>query len=222
MFFKTNIIGTANLLEVARKYNVQFHQISTDEVYGITSPEDMYDNFKLDVLNPSSPYSSSKASADLLTMAYYRTYGLKATISRCSNNFGPWQHPEKLIPKICECLKTQKQIPVYGNGEQKRQWVSVRQHNLSVLDIIEHGNFGQIYNISSDKYGYMTNVDLIHKFCEFANADPDKMIKHVEDRLGHDTSYFIYNYFYLMPNEYGDEIIMQDFKKTFEWYKENL
>ena len=217
VFFKTNVMGTVNLLELARKYNLRFHQISTDEVYGITYPTDSSD---ANALKPSSPYSSSKASADLIALSYYKTFGLNVTISRCSNNFGPWQHPEKLIPTIFRCLQDDKPIPVYGNGNQYRQWISVHDHNTAVRDIIENGIPGKIYNISSNDAGYMTNLQLIEKICKLAGKNVEDSIQHVTDRPGHDTSYYIYN-MGKMPLIVRSTIDKQ-LEETFNWYMEKL
>lgn len=174
-------------------------------------------------LKPSSPYSSSKASADLITLSYVRTYGLNATISRCCNNFGPWQHPEKLIPTVCSRLKEGKKIPVYGDGQQKRQWIYVDDHNRALLDVIENGKAGHVYTISTQYGGYMTNLELIEKLCKAAGSSLEDAIEHVKDRPGHDTTYFLYNYNGGVINiETLYARVCSQLEDTAKWYMENL
>lgn len=227
-FFRTNVIGTASLLNVARNYNLRFHQIGTDEVYGETTPDDWqyrsicqdwsgYYSADYKPLKPSSPYSSSKAAADMITLSYHRTYGTNVTVSRCTNNFGPWQHTEKLIPTvISKALKNEK-IPVYGEGLQKRHWINVDEHNRLIMKILSDGQPGMIYNIAPPEKSWLTNIQLI-KFILNALGKPESLIEHVTDRLGHDSSYFLYGTDFCQSQRPWEA----DMLKTIEWYKENL
>lgn len=187
IFLETNILGTNNLLEVARKYKIKrFHQISTDEVYGdlpLNADEKFIEKSNL---KPSSPYSVSKASADMLVLSYFRTYGMPITISRCSNNYGPFQFPEKLIPKVIDRALTNRTIPVYGNGDNIRDWIYVIDHVKAVDKIVREGMVGEIYNISGNCE--KNNLDIIYTILECLGK-PKTLIKNVEDRLGHDLKY---------------------------------
>ena len=187
-FLVSNYMGVFSLLECARKYDVRFHQISTDEVYGslpLDSSETFDENTKY---NPKNPYSATKAAADLLVNSYINTYGIKATISNCSNNFGPYQHPEKLIPKtITMALKNEK-IPLYGNGEQIRDWIYVEDHCRAVESILTKGRIGETYLISSRNE--KRNIDVVKKILEMLGKSRD-MIYFTKDRLGHDVRYSI-------------------------------
>jgi dTDP-glucose 4,6-dehydratase len=188
-FVDSNVIGVLSLLEFCRLNDVQlFVQISTDEVYG-----DATDRRRLDEdspLKPNSPYSASKASADLLTRAYNKTYGIKTVITRCSNNFGPNQFPEKLIPKtIIRALKGLS-IPLYGDGQQIREWLYVKDHVNAIIKVITKGKSGEIYNISSSSE--LSNVVLVNRIAgivERYSPAVDIMIEYVKDRPGHDTRY---------------------------------
>lgn len=217
VFFHSNVMGAVNILEVARKYDLRVHYVSTDEVYGITYPTSNINENSL--ISPSSPYSSSKASADMICQSYFKTYGLKVTISRCSNNFGPFQASEKLIPTIIRKLEANEKIPVYGDGKQCRQWIYVDDHNDAIMDILENGDIGKIYNISSNQFGYMTNLEIISIFAGMYGRKTEDVIEHVKDRPGHDTSYFIPNYRALY---YGETYIKDMFVKTCNWYRENV
>ena len=212
-FFQSNIIGCINCLEIARKFNLRVHYVSTDEVYGITTPDDYID--ECSPLKPSSPYSSSKASADLICQSYWKTYGLNVTISRCCNNFGEFQAEEKFIPTVLRKLKAGEKIPVYGDGKQYRQWIYVDDHNSAILDILENGIPGKIYNVSSNKIGYMQNLDVISFFAEEYGKNPNSVIEFVKDRPGHDTSYFISNYKNI---EYTKEYLKSCLLKTLKFY----
>ena len=188
IFIKSNINGTQTLLEIAKKYNLRFHQVSTDEVYGPVDPyNDVVDeNFKY---NPSSPYSASKASADLLVLAYAKTFGLNATITRCTNNYGPWQHNEKLIPLVITNALNNKPIPVYGDGKQIRNWIYVNDHCDGIIDVLTCDTVpGQIFNIGSKTL--ITNIDLIKKILKILNK-PESLIIHVKDRAAHDFAYHL-------------------------------
>ena len=210
IFFETNVMGTVNLLELARKHNIRMHFISTDEVYGITYPEDKcYEDYKV---CPSSPYSSSKASADMIVLSYYKTFGTKVTISRCTNNFGEYQASEKLIPTVISKAINNEKIPVYGNGLQKRHWIYVQEHNKAVLDILENGEIGKIYNIAPDEFNYITNMEIIQFILQYLNK-PIDLIEHVTDRAAHDTSYYLYSSHYT-----SDKIYTFDLANTINWY----
>lgn len=188
IFIKSNINGTFTLLEIAKKYNLRYHQVSTDEVYGPVDPyNDIVDeNFKY---NPSSPYSSSKASADLLVLAYVKTFGVNATITRCTNNYGPWQHNEKLIPLVITNALQDKSIPVYGNGKQIRNWIYVDDHCSGIIDVLTCDSVpGQIFNIGSKTL--ITNIDLIKKILRILNK-PESLITYVADRTAHDFAYHL-------------------------------
>ena len=190
VFLRTNIIGTEVLMDACLKYGVErYHQVSTDEVYG-DLPLDRPDLFFTEEtpLHTSSPYSSSKASADLLVNAYHRTYGLKTTISRCSNNYGPYQFPEKLIPVVISKALNNENIPVYGNGLNVRDWIHVHDHNVGVDLIIKHGRDGEIYNLGG--HSERTNLDVVKTILKQLGK-PESLITYVTDRPGHDLRYAI-------------------------------
>ena len=190
VFLTTNIIGTQVLMDASLKYNVKrYHQVSTDEVYGdlpLDRPDLLFT--EQTPIHTSSPYSSSKASADLLVMAYYRTYGLPVTISRCSNNYGPYQFPEKLIPVvISKALKNEK-IPVYGTGENVRDWIHVHDHNIGVDLIVRNGKVGEVYNLGG--HAERNNITMVKLILKELGKSED-LITFVEDRKGHDLRYAI-------------------------------
>ncbi len=190
IFLTTNIIGTSVLLDACRKYGIKrYHQISTDEVYG-DLPLDRPDLlFTEDTpLHTSSPYSSSKASADLLVMAYARTYGLPVTISRCSNNYGPYQFPEKLIPVVISKALKDEKIPVYGKGENVRDWIHVIDHNIGVDLIVRNGREGEVYNLGG--HSERTNLEVVKTILKQLSK-PESLITFVGDRKGHDLRYAI-------------------------------
>lgn len=222
VFLETNIIGTSVLMDACKKFNAKrFHQVSTDEVYG-DLPLDRPDLFFHEdtPLHTSSPYSSSKAAADLLVMAYYRTYGLPVTISRCSNNYGPYQFPEKLIPlMISNCLEN-KPLPVYGEGLNVRDWLYVEDHCKAIDLIIHKGKVGEIYNIGG--HNEMRNIDIV-KLILKELGKPESLIKFVADRKGHDQRYAI------DPNKIHSELgwlpetmFNDGIKKTIRWYLDNM
>ena len=190
VFLQTNILGTAVLMDACRKYGVgRFHQVSTDEVYG-DLPLDRPDLFFTEEtpIHTSSPYSSSKASADLLALAYHRTYGLPVSISRCSNNYGPYHFPEKLIPlMIVNCLHD-KPLPVYGEGINVRDWLYVENHCRAIDLIIRRGRAGEVYNVGG--HNEMRNIDIVKLICRELGK-PESLITHVTDRKGHDMRYAI-------------------------------
>ena len=221
IFLETNIMGTAVLMDACRKYGIQrYHQVSTDEVYG-DLPLDRLDLFFTEEtpLHTSSPYSSSKASADLLVMAYYRTYGLPVTISRCSNNYGPYHFPEKLIPLMIANALADKPLPVYGNGENVRDWLYVEDHCRAIDLIIHAGKVGEVYNVGG--HNEKRNIDIVRIICQELGK-PESLIVHVEDRKGHDRRYAIdpakihRELGWLPETKFEDGI-----KKTIKWYLEH-
>ena len=221
IFLTTNIIGTEVLMDTSLKYNIKrYHQISTDEVYG-DLPLDRPDLlFTEDTpLHTSSPYSTSKASADLLVMAYYRTYGLPVTISRCSNNYGPYQFPEKLIPlTIMKALNNEK-IPVYGTGENVRDWIHVHDHNVGVDLIVREGKVGEVYNLGG--HSERRNIDIVKIILKQMGKSED-LITFVEDRKGHDLRYAIDSS--KVEKELGWErsyTFDSGIKETIDWYLNN-
>lgn len=190
IFLTTNIIGTGVLMDAARKNNVtRYHQVSTDEVYG-DLPLDRPDLlFREDTpIQTSSPYSSSKAAADLLVGSYYRTYGFPITISRCSNNYGPYQFPEKLIPVVISKALKDEPIPIYGKGENVRDWIHVIDHNIGVDKIIHEGRIGEVYNLGG--HAERTNLEVVRTILKQLNKS-ENLITYVTDRPGHDLRYAI-------------------------------
>ena len=221
IFLETNIMGTAVLMDACRKYGIQrYHQVSTDEVYG-DLPLDRPDLFFTEEtpLHTSSPYSSSKASAVLLVMAYYRTYSLPVTISRCSNNYGPYHFPEKLIPLMIANALADKPLPVYGNGENVRDWLYVEDHCRAIDLIIHAGKVGEVYNVGG--HNEKRNIDIVRIICQELGK-PESLIVHVEDRKGHDRRYAIdpakihRELGWLPETKFEDGI-----KKTIKWYLEH-
>lgn len=221
VFLDTNIKGTAVMMDACRKYGVQrYHQVSTDEVYG-DLPLDRPDLFFTEdtPIHTSSPYSSSKAGADLLVMAYYRTYGLSVTISRCSNNYGPYHFPEKLIPLMIANALADKPLPVYGEGLNVRDWLYVEDHCKAIDLIIHKGKVGEVYNIGG--HNEMRNIDIVKLICKELGK-PESLITYVTDRKGHDMRYAIdpmkihRELGWLPETKFADGI-----KKTIKWYLDN-
>ena len=221
IFLETDIIGTSVLMDAARKYNVRrYHQVSTDEVYG-DLPLDQPDLFFTEEtpIHTSSPYSSSKAGADLLVNAYHRTYGLPTTISRCSNNYGPYQFPEKLIPLMIANALADKKLPVYGDGKNVRDWLYVEDHCKAIDLIMRKGTVGEVYNIGG--HNEMANIDIV-KIILRELGKPESLIEHVTDRKGHDRRYAIDPT--KIHNELGwlPETMFKDgIKLTIDWYLNN-
>ena len=187
-FVRSNIVGVHNLLEAVRRTGVRFHQISTDEVYGslpLGSQERFSESSKYD---PRNPYSATKAAADFLVRAYYNTYGLPVTISNCSNNYGPNQHPEKLIPKAIINAHLGRPIPVYGNGRQVRDWIFVEDHCSAIDAILQKGRYGRTYLIGVDNE--QENISVVRRILSLMGRD-ESLIRFVEDRPGHDVRYAI-------------------------------
>lgn len=188
IFLQTNVIGTQILMDASRKYGIKrYHQVSTDEVYG-DLPLDRPDMFFTEdsPIHASSPYSASKAAADLLVMAYHRTYGFPCTISRCSNNYGPYHFPEKLIPLIIKKALANEELPVYGTGANVRDWLHVYDHCTAIDIIVRKGRDGEIYNVGG--HNEKTNLEVVKTILKELNK-PESLIKYVKDRAGHDLRY---------------------------------
>jgi len=219
-FIKTNVDGTRVLLEAARQNgNIRFHHVSTDEVFGELEMND--EKFSEDTpYDPRSPYSASKAASDHLVRAYYHTHKLPITISNCSNNYGPYQYPEKLIPLFITNLIEGKKVPVYGEGKNIRDWIHVDDHNKGVDMIIRKGRIGETYCLGGDSE--KTNIDITKNILSLMDKG-EEMIEYVADRLGHDLRYAID--FSKAKNELGwePEINFEEgLKKTVEWYRNNI
>ena len=221
VFLETNITGTAVLMDACRIYGIRwYHQVSTDEVYG-DLPLDRPDLFFTEQtpLHTSSPYSASKAGADLLVQAYHRTYGLPVTISRCSNNYGPYQFPEKLIPLMIINALHDKPLPVYGKGENVRDWLYVEDHCKAIDLILQNGRAGEVYNIGG--HNEMRNIDIVRLICR-ALGKPESLITYVTDRKGHDMRYAI------DPSKIHSELgwlpetrFKDGIERTIAWYLSN-
>ena len=188
IFLRSNLLGVEVLLNAARKYGIKrFHQVSTDEVYGDLPLEGDISTFTEDSsLHPSSPYSASKAAADLLVLAYARTYNLPVSISRCSNNYGPYQYPEKLIPLVIERALHNEPVLIYGTGLNLRDWLDVKEHNRAIDLIVRKGRAGQIYNIAGKNE--IQNIEMVKKILK-ALQKPESLIQYTKDRAGHDRRY---------------------------------
>ncbi|PRO65840.1 dTDP-glucose 4,6-dehydratase [Alkalicoccus urumqiensis] len=221
IFLKTNIIGTQVLMEAARTHGiVRYHQVSTDEVYG-DLPLDRPDLFFTETtpIHTSSPYSASKASADLLIQAYNRTFNLPITISRCSNNYGPYHFPEKLIPLMISRALNDQSLPVYGQGDNVRDWLYVEDHCAAIDLILHNGTDGEVYNIGG--HNERTNLEVVKTILKELNK-PESLITFVEDRAGHDRRYAI------DPAKVGGELgwkpetsFEKGIKETIQWYVDN-
>jgi dTDP-glucose 4,6-dehydratase len=221
VFLRTNVLGTQVLLDVSRKYEVRrFHQVSTDEVYG-DLPTDRPDLFFTEEtpLHTSSPYSASKAGADLLCLAYARTYKMPVTISRCSNNYGPYHFPEKLIPLMITNAMRDKPLPVYGKGEHIRDWLYVTDHCRAIDLIVRNGRPGEVYNIGG--HNERRNIDVVKAILRQLGK-PESLIQYVTDRPGHDLRYAIDPA--KMKRELGwePETAFEDgLNRTIQWYQDN-
>jgi dTDP-glucose 4,6-dehydratase len=196
IFIKTNVVGTLNLIEACVKYSSRFLQVSTDEVYGSLDFNDGRTFYEFTPFAPQSPYAASKAAADLLILSFINTYDLNGVISHSSNNFGCNQHPEKLIPKVITCLKNYEQIPIYGNGENIRDWIHVSDHVRALDKIFHHGKKGERYNVGASMA--LTNLSLVKKICNVYDGlkgaplgTSSRLINFVDDRLSHDLRYEI-------------------------------
>jgi len=230
-FVMTNVLGTFNLLEVARKYwsdfhGKRFHHVSTDEVYGSLGKTGYF--FENTAYNPRSPYSASKASSDHFVRAYFHTYGLPVSISNCSNNYGPRQFTEKLIPFMIKNMLEGKPLPIYGDGKNIRDWLYVDDHCSAIWLILNNGNIGEIYNIGGECE--LENMDLLNILCEVVakktGKEKDhykKLISFVKDRPGHDKRYAINCNKIKMELGWKHKVSFEDgIKKTVDWYLENI
>ncbi|MFC2134530.1 dTDP-glucose 4,6-dehydratase [Bacteroidota bacterium] len=218
VFFRTNVIGTNVLLEAARRFDInKFLQISTDEVYGSLGPKGLFT--EQTPLSPNSPYSSSKAAADLMTLSFHHTYGIPVVITRCSNNYGQYQFPEKLIPLMIINAMNEKNLPVYGDGLNVRDWIHVFDHCSAIKLVMENGRIGEVYNIGASRE--MTNIDIVKLILKYLDK-PESLIKFVKDRPGHDKRYAIdstkiFTEFGWKPEQKFEEAL----KETVEWYLSN-
>lgn len=221
IFLQTNVIGTSVLLDACRRYGIdRYHQVSTDEVYG-DLPFDRPDLFFTEETNlkTSSPYSASKAGADLLVMAYHRTYKIPTTISRCSNNYGPYHFPEKLIPLMIINALSDKKLPVYGDGKNVRDWLYVEDHCRAIDLILQKGRVGEVYNIGG--HNERANIDVVKTILKELGK-PEDLIEHVTDRKGHDRRYAIDPTKIHTELGWEPETKFEDgIKKTVKWYLEH-
>lgn len=231
-FIKTNVMGTQVLLDEAKKAwtedkdpmgypvfekDVAFLQVSTDEVYGALGETGLFTEET--PLDPSSPYSASKASADLLALAYHKTYKMPVNITRCSNNYGPYQFPEKLIPLMIENALTEKPLPVYGDGRQIRDWLHVDDHCKAIVSVLQKGKAGEVYNIGGNNE--KANIDIVKRILQVVEK-PETLIRHVEDRLGHDRRYAVDNTKITSELGWQPEIAFEDgIRQTIDWYLKN-
>ena len=219
-FIRTNLVGTFTLLEAVRRHRVRLHHISTDEVYGDLALDDPAKFTPTTPYNPSSPYSSSKAGSDLLVRAWVRSFGVEATISNCSNNYGPYQHVEKFIPRQITNLIDGVRPRLYGAGRNVRDWIHVRDHNNAVWDIIERGRIGETYLIGAD--GEKSNKEVVELILSLMGRDPHDY-DHVADRPGHDMRYAIDST--RLVTELGWTPQYTDFRSglraTIDWYRDN-
>ncbi|MGB8387229.1 dTDP-glucose 4,6-dehydratase [Mycobacterium sp.] len=220
LFLRTNVIGTFTILEAVRRHGVRLHHISTDEVYGDLELDDPKRFTESTPYNPSSPYSATKAGADMLVRAWVRSYGVRATISNCSNNYGPYQHVEKFIPRQITNVLTGRRPKLYGSGANVRDWIHVEDHNSAVRRILEKGQIGRTYLISAD--GERDNLTVLRTLLKMMGRDPDDF-DHVTDRVGHDLRYAIdsstlYDELYWAPKHPDFD---EGLYATIEWYRDN-
>ncbi|HSP66468.1 MAG TPA: dTDP-glucose 4,6-dehydratase [Bryobacteraceae bacterium] len=216
--FETNLRGTFTMLEAARTHNTpRYVQISTDEVYGsIDPPQDADENYPL---RPSSPYSASKAGADMLALSYFVTYKIPVTVTRASNNYGPYQFPEKLIPLMISNALEGRPLPIYGDGQQVRDWLYVDDHARAILAVIEHGRSGEIYNIGGSRA--LPNLDVVRKILA-AVGQPESLMQTVKDRPGHDRRYALSSE--KLMRETGWKALVpfeEGLRSTIDWYRAN-
>ncbi len=214
----TNVRGTSNLLEAARRHNVErFIHVSTDEVYGdVAAPHEADENYPL---KPSSPYSASKAGSDLLALAWRRTWGLPVIVTRASNNYGPYQFPEKLIPLMILNALENKALPVYGDGMQIRDWLFVEDHCRAILAIIDKGRPGEIYNIGGNRS--LANREVVAKILAATGRSPE-LIRHVTDRPGHDRRYALSSAKLQRETGWQPQVDFEEgLARTITWYQEN-
>jgi dTDP-glucose 4,6-dehydratase len=218
IFYRTNVIGTNVILEASRRYGIEkFLQVSTDEVYGSLGPEGLFT--EQTPLSPNSPYSSSKASADLMALSFHKTYGLPVVITRCSNNYGQLQFPEKLIPLMIINALHDKKLPVYGDGMNVRDWIYVIDHNKAVDLVLEKGKVGEIYNIGASRE--MPNIEIVRLILKKLGKNED-LIEFVTDRLGHDRRYAIDSSKIQQELGWSPEFDFENaIENTIDWYLEN-
>lgn len=232
LFLTTNIVGTQCLLDAAkRKWNLEpdnkycreyregvvYLQVSTDEVYGALGKTGMFT--ETTPIAPNSPYSASKASADMVVRAYNKTYGMPVNITRCSNNYGPYQFPEKLIPLMLHNAKNDKELPVYGDGMQIRDWLHVKDHCVAIRTVLEKGVRGEVYNIGGNNE--RANIEIVKLILDVLNK-PESLIRHVQDRPGHDRRYAIDNTKITTQLGWAPEYTFQrGMSETIEWYLQN-
>ena len=219
IFFRTNVLGTNVLLENAKRFGVEkFIQISTDEVYGSLGPEGQFE--ETTPLQPNSPYAASKAAADMMALAFHHTYNVPVVITRCSNNYGPYQFPEKLIPLMIINSLNDKKLPVYGDGLNVRDWIYVIDHNKAVELVMEKGNLGEVYNIGANTE--KPNIQIV-KLILSQVGKSEELIEYVKDRLGHDRRYAINSSKIKKELGWKPEYSFEDaIKSTVKWYLENV
>lgn len=217
LFLRSNILGTSVLMDCCRKSGARFHQVSTDEVYGDLPLAEGNPFTEDSPIRPSSPYAASKASADFLVLSYHRTYGLPVTITRCSNNYGPCQYPEKLIPLTISRALRDEEIPIYGDGKNVRDWIHVLDHCRAIEMVLMHGKIGEIYNVGG--HSEISNIELVRKILHILGK-PESLISYVKDRPGHDRRYAMDSG--KIQNQLGwrAEIPFErGLKETVEWYR---
>ncbi len=218
VFFRTNVIGTNVLLEAAKRFKVEkFLQVSTDEVYGSLGDTGLFT--EQTPISPNSPYSSSKASADLMAMSFYHTYGLPVVITRCSNNYGPLQFPEKLIPLMIINALNDKKLPVYGDGMNVRDWIYVIDHNKAIRLVLEKGRVGEVYNVGASNE--LPNIEIVKLILKHLGKS-ENLIEYVKDRPGHDRRYAIDSSKIQSELGWAPEFKFEEaIVKTIDWYLEN-
>ncbi len=218
IFYRTNVLGTNVLLEISKKFGVEkFLQVSTDEVYGSLGKDGLFT--EKTPLSPNSPYSSSKAAADMMALSFYHTYGMPVVVTRCSNNYGPYQFPEKLIPLMILNSLSGKKLPVYGDGMNVRDWIFVDDHNRAIDLVFQKGKTGEVYNIGASNE--MPNIEIVKLILNYLNKS-ESMIEYVKDRPGHDRRYAIDST--KIQNELGwrPSFTFEDaIEKTIDWYLQN-
>lgn len=220
VFLETNVIGTGVLLDACLRYGIQrFHHVSTDEVYGALPLEGGVPFTEQSPLEPTSPYAASKVSSDLLAMSYYKTYRLPVTISRCSNNYGTHQYPEKLIPLMIQKALLDKPLPVYGNGLNIRDWIHVVDHCRAIDTILQQGLVGEVYNIGGGEE--IANIDLVKQILDIVEK-PYELITYVPDRLGHDLRYAIDNSKLEILGWKPEYTMEETLQGIVEWYRKRL